>query len=186
MSRAIKQSKAVLIIACMYGDFNIYEEALKDIVENFNSIKIIGEEYLFSHSIYYKEEMGGNLKKRFLVFENTIERDYIVDVKKITDKIEKKYLDSNGNRKINLDPAILTLENFILTTNKNFTHRIYLKDGVFADLTLIYQKKKGYGELPWTYADYSSVETKTFLNNVRSLFYNELIKSSPFTNNASL
>ena len=40
--------------------------------------------------------------------------------------------------------------------------------------------------LKYGYVIYSSVETKTFLNNVRSLFYNELIKSSPFTNNASL
>ena len=180
MSMAIKQSKAVLIIACMYGDFEVYESVLKDIIENFNSVKIIGEEYLFSHSIYYKEEMGENLKKRFLVFENMIERDYLVEAKKITDKIEKKYLDEKGGRKINIDPAILTLENFILATNKNFTHRIYLKDGVFADLTLIYKKKKGYSELDWTYADYSSEETKSFLNNVRDLFYNRLIESSPF------
>ena len=183
MSKALKQSKAVLIIAFMYGDFGIYESALKDVIENFGSIKIISEEYLFSHSIYYKEEMGENLKKRFLVFENMIERDYLVEVKKITDEIEKKYLDEKGNRKINIDPAILNLENFILATNKNFTHRIYLRDGVFADLTLIYKKKKGYTELDWTYADYSSEETKSFLNNVRDLFYNELIESSPFGSN---
>ena len=176
----MKQSKAVLVIAFMYRDLEIYNLALKDAIENFNSIKIISEEYLFSHSAYYKEEMGKNLKKRFLVFKNLIERDYISEVKKITDKIEKKYLYSNGNRKINIDPAILTLENFILTTNKNFTHRIYLKDGVFADLTLIYNKKLGYTELPWTYADYSSEETKLFLNSVRDLFYNRLIESSPF------
>ena len=183
MSKALKQSKAVLIIAFMYGDFGIYESALKDVIENFNSIKIVSEEYLFSHSIYYKEEMGENLKKRFLVFENMIERDYLVEVKKITDEIEKKYLDEKGNRKINIDPAILNLENFILATNKNFTHRIYLRDGVFADLTLIYKKKKGYTELDWTYADYSSEETKSFLNNVRDLFYNRLIESSPFGSN---
>ncbi|MBW5395503.1 DUF4416 family protein, partial [Brachyspira hampsonii] len=86
-------------------------------------------------------------------------------------------------RKINIDPAILTLENFILVTNKNFTHRIYLKEGVFADLTLIYKKKKGYTELEWTYADYSSDETKRFLNKIRELFYNRLIESSPFGSN---
>ena len=108
---------------------------------------------------------------------------YISDVKKITDSIEKGYSDENNNRKINIDPAILTLENFILVTNKNFTHRIYLKDGVFADLTLIYKKKKGYTELEWTYADYSSDETKKFLNKIRELFYNRLIESSPFGSN---
>lgn len=176
----MKQSKAVLVIAFMYKDRKIYDLALKEALENFNSIRIISEEFSFSHSSYYRIEMGENLKKRFAVFENMIERDYITKVKKITDKIEKKYLDSNGNRKINIDPAMLTLENFVLATNKNFTHRIYLKEGVFADLTLIYSRKNGYIELPWTYADYSMDETKNFLNNVRELFYDELLKTSPF------
>ncbi|WP_198391194.1 DUF4416 family protein [Brachyspira sp. SAP_772] len=183
MSKSIKQSKAVLVIALMYSESEIYNNTLNELINNFGNTKIIGEEYLFSHSHYYADEMGEDLKKRFIVFENMIERDYIVEVKKITDEIEKKYLDSNNNRKINIDPAILTLENFVLVTNKNFTHRIYLKDGVFADLTLIYKKKKGYTELPWTYADYSSNETKLFLKQIRELFYNKLIESSPFGSN---
>ncbi len=126
--------------------------------------------------------MGENINKRFIVFKTMIERDYISQVKKITDNIEKEY-SYNNKRKINIDPAILTLENFVLATNKNFTHRIYLKNGVFADLTLIYKKKKGYTELIWTYADYSSDETKQFLNKVRELFYSRLIESSPFGSN---
>ena len=180
MSKVLKQSKAVLVMALMYNDINIYNSALEKLINNFGDIEVISDEYLFSHSIYYKDEMGDSLNKRFIVFNKMIERDYISDVKKITDNIEKEYLDNNCNRKINIDPAILTLENFVLVTNKNFTHRIYLKEGVFADLTLLYKKKKGYTELPWTYADYSSEETKNFLNKIRELFYNRLIESSPF------
>ena len=182
MSKVLKQSKAVLITALMYNDINIYNLTLEKLINNFGEIEVISDEYLFSHSIYYKEEMGDSLNKRFIVFKNMIERDYISDVKRITDNIEKEYL-NNDKRNINIDPAILTLENFILVTNKNFTHRIYLKDGVFADLTLIYKKKKGYTELEWTYADYSSDETKKFLNKIRELFYNRLIESSPFGSN---
>ncbi|ADG70401.1 DUF4416 family protein [Brachyspira murdochii] len=183
MSKVLKQSKAVLITALMYNDINIYNLALEKLINNFGEIEVISDEYLFSHSIYYKEEMGDTLNKRFIVFKNMIERDYISNVKRITDNIEREYLDDKNNRKINIDPAILTLENFILVTNKNFTHRIYLKDGVFADLTLIYKKKEGYTELPWTYADYSSDETKKFLKKIRELFYNRLIESSPFGSN---
>ena len=137
MSKVLKQSKAVLVTALMYNDIDIYNSVLEKLIDNFGEIEVISDEYLFSHSAYYKEEMGESLNKRFIVFKNMIERDYISDVKKITDSIEKEYSDENNNRKINIDPAILTLENFILVTNKNFTHRIYLKDGVFADLTLI-------------------------------------------------
>lgn len=183
MSKVLKQSKAVLITALMYNDNNIYNSVLEKLINNFGEIEVISDEYLFSHSVYYKEEMGEYLNKRFIVFKNMIERDYISDVKKITDNIEIEYSDSEGKRKINIDPALLTLENFILVTNKNFTHRIYLKEGVFADLTLIYKKKKGYTELEWTYADYSSEDTKKFLNKIRELFYKRLIESSPFGSN---
>ena len=183
MSKVLKQSKAVLVMALMYNDINVYNLTLEKLINNFGNIEVISEEYLFSHSIYYKEEMGESLNKRFIVFNSMIDRDYISDVKRITDNIEKEYLDNHQNRRINIDPAILTLENFILVTNKNFTHRIYLKDGVFADLTLLYKKKKGYTELEWTYADYSSNETKSFLNKIRELFYNRLIESSPFGSN---
>lgn len=179
MSIVLKQSKAVLIIASMYNNIQNYELSLKELEKEFGIINTISSEYIFSHSNYYNKEMGDDIKKRFLVFENMIERDYITQVKKITDSIEKKYA-NNDNRSVNLDPAILTLENFILATNKNFTHRIYLKDGVFADLTLIYKKKEGYSKLPWTYADYSSEYTIDFLNKIREKFYNKLKESSPF------
>ena len=183
-------------------DVTDIEAKLNDLSYTYNSLSALKEIYpndniyfLVGSDIFASIEKWYNYKKLFDLayfiigcrpgnsFKNMIERDYISDVKKITDGIEKEYSDENNNRKINIDPAILTLENFILVTNKNFTHRIYLKDGVFADLTLIYKKKKGYTELEWTYADYSSDETKKFLNKIRELFYNRLIESSPFGSN---
>ncbi len=180
MSNNLSQSKAVLVIALMYNDESSFNGAFNALSHKFGKIDLMSDEFMFSHSHYYKNEMGDNLIKRFVVFENLIKRDYLPKVKRITDKIEKKYLNNKKFRTINIDPAILTLENFILATNKNFTHRIYLKNNVFADLTLIYQKKKGFIDLPWTYADYSQETTKKFLENVRSRFYDELLKTSPF------
>ena len=180
MSKPLRQSNAVLIIAAMYNNKESFEYALKALKKHFGNIFTTSDEFIFSHSHYYKEEMGENLIKRFIVFETPIKREFLVNVKKKTDKIEKKLLSKNGERSINLDPGILTLENFILATNKNFTHRILLGKSVFADLTLIYQKKKGFTSLPWTYADYSSDETKMFLESMRKSFYNKLLETSPF------
>lgn len=182
MSKPINQSLAVLVLAFMYNDNSIYERSLRNTVKRFGKINMISEEYTFSHSVYYENEMGINLKKRFVVFDKMIKRDHIVKVKKITDKIENKYLKKN-NRNVNIDPGLLTLENFVLVTNKNFTHRIYLKNKVFADLTLIYKKKTGYIPLPWTYSDYSSNETRDFLNKIRNIFYERLLVTSPFKTN---
>ena len=179
MSKETKQSKAVLIIACMYKTHECYKKSLLLLRNEFGKESHISEEFDFSYSNYYSKEMGDNLKKKIIVFDKMIARDYLVKVKKITDKIEIN-LSENDRRNINLDPAILTLENFILATNKNFTHRIFLSENVFADLTLIYKKSEGYTSLPWTYSDYSSEHIKNFLNDTRKIFYDRLLADSPF------
>jgi hypothetical protein len=67
---------------------------------------------------------------------------------------------------VNLDPGLLTPENFILATGKNFSHRVYLGNGVFADLTLVY-RNGGFHPLPWTYPDYASEEVRSLLRDLR-------------------
>lgn len=183
MSKAKKQSTAVLVMGIMYTDENKYKQAIKKLEKKFGSIKLKTEGYNFSYSDYYKKEMGEHLKKELLVFNKMIKRENIVSVKKITDKIEKKLSDKSkieNNRTVNIDPGILTLENFLLATNKNFSHRVYIKSGVFLDLTLIYKKHEGFTTLPWTYADFKSDNNILFLNKVRNLFFDKLKESSPF------
>jgi len=60
-----------------------------------------------------------------------------------------------GNRVINIDPGLITLENVVLVTGKNYSHRIYLRDGIFAEITLIFKNGK-YRPLEWTFPDYGS------------------------------
>ncbi len=173
MSYPLNQSKAVIIIAFMYKDIEVYNKVKKIFKSKLGNIEIEGDEFNFSHSSYYENEMGLELKKRFVVFSKLRKRDYIVKIKKLSNRIEAIYSNAS-NRLINIDPGMLTLENFILSTNKNFTHRIYLKDNIFADLTLIYQKKIGFTPLPWTYIDYKDTSTINFLNDVRSSFKERL------------
>ena len=82
---------------------------------------------------------------------------------------DKMYAES-GSRSVNLDPGLLSLENFILATGKNYSHRIYLRDGVFAEVTLIFGKKGVIRELPWSYRDYLLEPARSFLLTVRELY----------------
>jgi len=88
------------------------------------------------------------------------------EVKIGLERIERD-LSVGGRRTVNLDPGMVTPENFILATGKNFTHRVYLRDGVFADLTLVFRKGE-YRTLPWTYPDYATEEIRLLLEEVRS------------------
>jgi hypothetical protein len=67
---------------------------------------------------------------------------------------------------VNIDPGYLLLERFVLATGKNYAHRIYIGQNIYADLTLTYAKG-GFQTLPWTYPDYASPEIRDFLLQVR-------------------
>jgi len=121
----------------------------------------------FRHTPYYKSEMGDSLQRRFVAFQQLVDRDRLVDIKLITNRVEKQFLDQKGGRRVNIDPGLLSLENLVLATGKNFTHRIYLQKGIFAEVTLIFQKGK-FVTLPWTYPDYASEEITAILTHIRT------------------
>ena len=61
----------------------------------------------------------------------------------------------------------------VLATTKNYSHRIYLGDGIYAEVTLIY-RNKGYVALPWTYPDYATEDYQQILRQVRALYLSQL------------
>jgi hypothetical protein len=148
------------------------------IFEIFN--KRYGEFIIFEHPFFpmkdfYSKEMGDVdcLKRLILVSKNMFDRKILTDEKVWTKKIENQFSHLKM-RRINLDVGIITLENVILATGKNFVHRIYLRDGVFADLNLIFESNS-YKALPWTYPDYSHPDFILFFNWVRSLLQYKIL-----------
>ena len=61
----------------------------------------------------------------------------------------------------------------MLATGKNFSHRIYLDGGIYADLTLVYTGG-GFQTLPWTYPDYAERGLRAFLEQVRERYRADL------------
>src|SRR5690606_29287200 len=116
---------------------------------------------------YYAHEMGEeeNLKRFFVVDVTPVSRDEFVPAKLWSTKLEQDH-SQNDKRIFNLDIGLINLENFLLATGKPYTHRIYLSQGVYADLTLVFEKNS-YRTLPWTYPDYAHEEKIHFLNSVR-------------------
>jgi hypothetical protein len=129
----------------------------------------------FDLTSYYEPEFGKDLKRIFLSFTKLLFQDALADIKHFTCKLEQE-LSNQGKRQVNIDPGILTAERLVLATGKNFSHRIYLGKGVFADLTFIYQKDS-FRPLPWTYPDYASQQVIDFWNNVRKSYLKALSKA---------
>ena len=119
--------------------------------------------------------MGQGLLRRFVAFETLVSQDLLADIKHKTIEMENKWAVS-GKRRINVDPGMLTAERLVLATTKNYTHRIYLGKGIFADLTLIYHRG-GFKPLDWTYPDYKTQWSLDFWKEARK-FYLRYLKTS--------
>ncbi len=123
----------------------------------------------FDFTSYYEREMGSGIQRWLWVFRDLVDRESLRSIKLLTNGCEQDYTDAQGNRRFNLDPGLLTLENFVLATCKNRAHRIYLGAGVFGDLTLIF-RKGSFHPLEWTYPDYAHPEMIAILNSIRESY----------------
>jgi len=142
----------------------------------FDEIKKILEKFLglidaespvwpWEHSDYYEKEMGKGLKRKFLFFSNLINYEKLPDIKIKTIEIEGIYSEG-GKRRINLDPGYIHPAKVVLSTRKDYSHRIYLRDGVYAEVTLYYLDHT-FNPLPYTYPDFKSNEYIELFNRVR-------------------
>lgn len=176
MSKLNKPKKVKLVIAFFSNKVEILDEIEVKLKKKYGKIDYKTPDIDFKETKYYNNEMGNNLKTRYISFNKLISRSSLPVIKKFCCKLEIKYSqekDGEIKRKVNIDPGLLSLENFILATGKAYSHRIYLNKGVWADLTLIYQKED-YINLPWTYPNYQSKKIKKALIEIRNIYHNQL------------
>lgn len=157
--------KAKLFAAIMYSSEEVYKKAVEELVKKFGAIYAESETFAFDFTDYYAEEMGQKLLKKFLSFRALINREEVAEIKLFTDELERKF-SKEGKRQVNIDPGYVTAQNLILATRKESQHRIYLGDGVFAEVTLAF-KKNGCIYFDWTYPDYRTNAARDFLLKVR-------------------
>jgi len=178
MAIPVEPSKVRLFIGVIHSCNGVYMEVINLLQKLFGEIISVYGPEEFNHTSYYNKEMGTGLKRSILVFRELIDRGRLAEIKLKTNKIEKDFSDELANdkkiqRKINLDPGMIALENMILASCKGFAHRIYLSGGVYGDLTLIY-RGNSYQTLPWTYPDYAQEKTIAFLNSERKKYKEEI------------
>jgi hypothetical protein len=135
--------------------------------------------FVFNQTEYYAATMGPGLRKQFFAFERLVAVDCLPDVKIRTNELEAELARTGRypeSRPLNLDPGLLSLGKFCLATTKDQAHRLYLRDGIFAEVTLRYQAG-AFEPWPWTYADYREEWVRAFLNEARE-FYRQRLRES--------
>ncbi len=157
-----------LIAGLIFRDEDAAEKAKSSLERRFGKIDFESPVLPFLHTDYYQGEFGVNLKRQFLSFQKLIDPENLSRIKITTNKIEKR-LSRDNKRRINIDPGYLDLSKLVLATTKDYSHRIYLKQGIYAEVTLFYQNRE-FKPSNWTYPDYRSPEYAEIFNKIRSLY----------------
>jgi len=157
---------ARLIIAILARDKNLLKEIQPVLTAEFGEITLKTEPFNWHFSTYYELEMGKDLLRQWLLFAPLVNPGNLAQFKKQTMAIEDRLRDPDDKRPINLDPGILTLHNLVLATTKDYSHRICLTEGIYAEVTLIFHQGE-YQPLEWTYPDYKTPTCQQFLLSAR-------------------
>jgi hypothetical protein len=172
MSRPLPPQPAKLVIGTLLKERAIFAEIAAGLAARFGPSDLISPWIPFGYTSYYETEMGAPLWRRVLAFSGWIAQDGLAQIKRQTNALEQRY-QAAGRRRVNIDPGYLLLERFVLATGKNFSHRIYIGGGIYADLTLVF-RQGGYQPLPWTYPDYADAPLAGFLQRVRRKYAADL------------
>jgi hypothetical protein len=172
MSEPKEAEEVKLVASLFFPEERILEEVMVELQAAYGSTDWVSPPLFFDRTRYYEKEMGWPLHRRFVSFKRLIRPEAIVAIKLQTNELEKRYL-QEGRRKVNIDPGYVALERLVLATGKNYTHRIYLSKGIFADLTLVFHQGS-FQPLAWTYRDYAEPVVIGYFNDIREHYKNQL------------
>jgi hypothetical protein len=171
-----RNDRALLVVAAFSRHLDALEWAREQLQTLYGPILLTSPDYEFVHTKYYEKTMGPTVTKRFYLFDGIRDPDILPVTKRQTIALEqeliaaKKYAEP---RPLNLDPGLVLLGKFLLATTKDQSHRIYLRDRIYAEVTLRYTKSE-FEPWPWTYADYREPFVRSFLATAREHLYNML------------
>ena len=176
MSTPKAPQPAKLVIGCLLQHKPLLPQVVRKLTDRFGPVDAISPWMTFDFTRYYEPEMGWPLVRRVMAFRKLIDQERLSGIKRFTNDVETEFSDES-RRRINLDPGYLLPERFVLATGKNYTHRIYIGNHIYADLTLIFTQG-GFKTLPWTYPDDAQPEIQDFLVQIRRKYLLDL-KGTP-------
>jgi len=170
-----------LICAVLAGREEWFDRARALTEEAFGPVDLTSDTWPFGGTDYYEPEMGPVLLRRIYSFSELADPGAIVRVKLRTNELERQAaaeVRDGPRRPMNLDAGYVSQSKLVLATTKDYTHRLYLGDGVYAEVTLRW-RRGAFEPWEWTYPDYRMEHCREFFARVRALYVEQLRSGPP-------
>ncbi len=173
-------SPVKLLVGILAADKNCLNAAIETLTAEFTNLDLQSDIWPFTQTDYYNNETGKNILRQFVSIDKLIDPGSLPEIKHQTNKLEQK-LAAKSNidlpRPVNLDPGIIEPSKLVLATTKNYSHRIYIGQKMYAEVTLIFDKGT-WQPLPYTYPDYKQPCYHDFFTKVRTRLLEQLRSTS--------
>jgi hypothetical protein len=164
-----------LVVGVLYSDEAMMEKGLSLLSQKYGPVDYRSPVFPFDETDYYVPEMGSPIFRMFVSHERLIRPGDIARIKIETNAAEDILADRppegqrGSRRKVNLDPGYMDYDKFVLASAKYNGQKIYLDFGIWADLTLHYEKGK-FDPYPWSFPDFKSGTYDGVFMKIRQLY----------------
>jgi len=169
MAKVRQPDITILFAGILYSSEEKCAQAVDMLEAEFGEIVAQSPVYNWEHTDYYKDELGDNIKRRFFIFRKPIDPSELSNIKIRTNAMEQE-LCIDDKRTVNIDPGYMTPAKIVLASTKDYSHRIYLKDGIYAEVTLMYTQER-LTPHTYTYRDFKNQNIITFFTASRRLLW---------------
>ncbi len=166
----INAPEPVLLILAAFSRYDAsFDWTTEQAIAQWGPVALTSSRFAFEETDYYESTMGPGLKKQFWAFETLVDPAVLPRIKQQTNTWEAAYAQQGRHpesRPLNLDPGYVTLAKLVLASTKDHAHRLYLGEGIYAEVTLRYQQG-GWKAWDWTFPDYRRGDYHEFFDLCR-------------------
>lgn len=173
MGKINPPQKVKFFVGLLLSEPSLLEKCKKALEVSFGPSDIQSSVIPFSHSDYYNAEMGNTISRLWISFSQLQDPGDLAEWKITSNNLEDTWTINHSGKKfrqVNIDPGYVSDSKIVLASTKNFSHRIYLRSGIYAEVTLNYRKSMGWQCFEWTYPDYKEAVAVDFFTQLRNKY----------------
>lgn len=155
-----------LITGILYPDDERLALVIGEISRLWGEPEFISGPFPFDKTDYYRD-IAPRLFRRFACFPGLIRADALAGIKNEARGIESRIVrDGTQLRAVNIDPGYIDGARLVLASTKDHAHRIYLRDGIYAEVTMRFKFGR-WTAFDYTFPDFASGMYDDFLTQAR-------------------
>jgi hypothetical protein len=130
-------------------------DVIQPILEShFGPVDFVSKDYPFDQTNYYESEMGQGLVRSLITFTTLRSPEELASLKVLTNQMEQgHFCTPEKQRTANLDVGYLDHNKIVLASVKGLGQKIYLSQGVYADMVARYKNGR-YQPFEWSFPDF--------------------------------